>query len=123
MNSIDDIIKISANCDHPKQRLVALLPLLERRYTDLLMKKLESQCIDSSTLVQFAVAEESDYWRGLALEWLDDGFPVDAELALCLETLGQSKTGTQQHRHKAFTFAIKWNREHCRTTGFSGQNS
>ena len=62
-----------------KDSLIGLLPVLEYRH-------LEAQAYENvealrlTDLVEFAVKEGSVYWAGLALNWLEAGFPISVSL-------------------------------------------
>lgn len=43
----------------------------------------------------------SDYWSGLAVSWLEDGAPIDEDIAVQLEKLSISPTMPQALRHRA----------------------
>src|SRR5689334_18248541 len=53
----------------------------------------------------------ADYWVGLALGWLEQGAPIDAEIAALLDRVAR-KSLTQSVRHRAFALARKWERGH-----------
>jgi hypothetical protein len=91
---------------------VWLLPLLE--------KPLETAALDLSDAVRalgekhtlpadialqplliIALTSHSEYWPGLALKWLEDGFPMDAELTAVLAHCVEDKTLSQSDRHRA----------------------
>ncbi|MFJ3463235.1 hypothetical protein [Achromobacter spanius] len=52
----------------------------------------------------------SDYWPSLAIAWLEEGFPIDAEIARLLEIAATNKGLSQQVRHKAFALLVAWRR-------------
>ncbi|MGY3295631.1 hypothetical protein ACVWY1_000049 [Pseudomonas sp. TE6288] len=52
-------------------------------------------------LVVTALMSHSDYWAGLALKWLEDGFPMDPELTTLLTHSAEDRTLSQSRRHKA----------------------
>jgi hypothetical protein len=52
-------------------------------------------------LVITALTSHSEYWSGLALKWLEDGFPLDGELTALLARCTEDKTLSQSRRHRA----------------------
>lgn len=52
----------------------------------------------------------SDYWPSLAIAWLEEGFPIDAEIAGLLEAASNNKALSQQLRHKAVALLVAWRR-------------
>lgn len=48
-----------------------------------------------------ALTSHSEYWSGLALKWLEDGFPRDVELNALLAHCAEDKTLSQSRRHRA----------------------
>ena len=104
----DILAQAASKDDHPKRRLVSLLPILEHRYSEEIGCELERSAIDSRLLIAFAVEEGSGYWRGLALRWLATGHPMDEAVANRLEAFGRSRLGAQHDRHEAFRLAVRW---------------
>lgn len=101
---------------------IPLLRLLERPYavvsTDLPAALLDlnlapSLAADVSLLqmLEGVLETGSDYWSGLALEWLESGFPMDASLCEAVLRYSQLKRNSQALRHRAFTVARRWQRE------------
>ena len=54
---------------------------------------------------------ETAYWPGLAVQWLEQGAEVDAEIATLLDQLASRKTFPQGLPHKAFAIARRWSRQ------------
>jgi hypothetical protein len=52
-------------------------------------------------LVILALMSHSEYWSGLALKWLEDGFPIDVELNALLAHCAEDKTLSQSRRLRA----------------------
>ncbi|NWD45373.1 hypothetical protein [Pseudomonas yamanorum] len=52
-------------------------------------------------LVITALTSHPEYWPGLALKWLEDGFPMDVELTAVLAHCVEDKTLSQSDRHRA----------------------
>jgi hypothetical protein len=54
---------------------------------------------------------ETEYWSGLAVQWLEQGAEVDAEIAVLLDNVAARKHFPQSLRHKAFAMARRWSRQ------------
>lgn len=91
---------------------VWLLPLLEKPFetaaldlpdaASALSKKYTLPAdIALHPLVITALTSHSEYWSGLALKWLEDGFPVDIALTELLAHCAEDKTRSQSCRHRA----------------------
>ena len=50
------------------------------------------------------------YWIDLALDWIEQGFTLDAEIVQMLEAISSRKELPQRTRHRAFTFAKRWSK-------------
>lgn len=50
------------------------------------------------------------YWPELALAWLEDGVPMDYEIARVLVRIADTKTFPQNLRHRSATLARRWAR-------------
>jgi hypothetical protein len=85
------------------ERLVWLLPVLERSADDVLSASPELRADRSvlTALVCFALTAWSDYWRSLALDWLEAGWPLDATTSDALATAKDSPQFSQTTRHRA----------------------
>ncbi|MEU8253331.1 hypothetical protein AB0C06_03555 [Micromonospora inaquosa] len=62
----------------PAENIQSLLPLLEQRYEAVTTLRTD-QASDPppwDDLVRYALSCWSDYWAGLALGWLEDGYPA-----------------------------------------------
>ena len=92
---------------------VPLLPLLElpyREVTDGLQQTFfdsglsdaDFERVSLRDLVVFALQSESDYWAGLAIHWLADGFPVDETIVHAGDEMLTAKRGIQADRHTLF---------------------
>ncbi|MFI5490348.1 hypothetical protein [Micromonospora echinaurantiaca] len=79
-----------------------LLPLLERRHEDLTTLNLDlaSDPPPWDDLIRFALSSWSDYWAGLALGWLEHGYPA-APFRDTLRALKDEARRTQAIRHRA----------------------
>lgn len=91
---------------------VWLFPLLEKPFeaaaielpdaVRILQKKYTLPAeISLQPLVLTALVSHSEYWAGLALQWLEDGFPLDFELTETLAFCAENKAIPQSLRHKA----------------------
>jgi len=54
------------------------------------------------------LASGMEYWAGLAIDWIESGLPMDAELAELLLELAKRRTMPQRLRHRAFALAKRW---------------
>ncbi len=97
---------------------VWLLPLLEKPLGEgaqelpRAIKALGEKCIlpgdiALQPLVVTALTSHSDYWSGLALKWLEDGFPMDPELTTLLIQSSEDRTLSQSRRHRARKLACR----------------
>ncbi|TLP60053.1 MULTISPECIES: hypothetical protein [Pseudomonas] len=97
---------------------VWLLPLLEKPLEEAAqqlphaVKALSEKCtlpanIALQPLVVTALTSHSDYWAGLALKWLEDGFPMDPELITLLTHGAEDRTLSQSRRHRARKLACR----------------
>ena len=89
-----------------------LLPLLEHPWPAAVDEL--SGCLDqfdvfeekadkiAEDVVAFALAESSQYWVGLALAWIEDGFPVTARIKVSLRSTSGRKQLPQAERHSAW---------------------
>jgi hypothetical protein len=50
----------------------------------------------------------SSYWVELAVNWIEQGAPVDQEIAATLDVVSETKNFPQALRHKAFAIARRW---------------
>ncbi|WP_246226477.1 hypothetical protein [Pseudomonas atagonensis] len=98
---------------------VWLLPLLEKPYDAVKLDlpaaiaalKIKSALpvdISLRQLLVTALESDSEYWSGLAIKWLDDGFPIDHNLSALLLQCASRKVLSQSARHKAFSLARRW---------------
>jgi len=89
-----------------------LLPLLEHPWSKVLaevsksvtqFKGLEDKADSLPTeVVTFALESQRPYWVGLALAWLEDGFPRSGRIKEELFSISQTKHIPQQKRHVAW---------------------
>jgi hypothetical protein len=89
-----------------------LLPLLEHTWTNVVQSVSvavsdydgleEKKDTLPEEVVLFALRETSQYWVGLALGWLEDGFPVSARIKEELFSVSQRHALPQKERHIAW---------------------
>jgi len=48
------------------------------------------------------------HWAGLAVDWVEQGAPVDMEIAALLDVIAETKHFPQALRHRAFAIARRW---------------
>jgi len=100
---------------------VLLLPLLEYPYADVVeqlpnalvragLDEADRQRVSLRDVVCGALRSDSAYWTGLAVTWLEAGFPLDEDVATAIEEMVKKKVAVQQHRHKAFQIMQRWKR-------------
>lgn len=53
----------------------------------------------------------TEYWPELALAWLDEGVPVDGEIAALLLAISRQQAFSQHLRHRAFAIAMQWTKQ------------
>jgi hypothetical protein len=85
------------------------------------LEKSFASCSLEVTMAKEVILEglcsSSEYWAGLAVGWLEQGAPLDAEIVEALDKLNtKPKQISQGVRHRAFALARRW----CRTQ--SGPN-
>jgi hypothetical protein len=51
---------------------------------------------------------QTEYWAALAVGWLEQGAPIDAEIASALHAIVEKKHFSQGLRHRAFAFARRF---------------
>jgi hypothetical protein len=101
---------------------VPFLPLLELPHTQVTVELRGSflahgltdsdyQSVSLSELVAFALRSSSNYWLGLAVRWLEDGFPVDETIAQACDEMISAKRGSQADRHAAFRMIRRWEKD------------
>jgi hypothetical protein len=79
-----------------------LLPLLERPPGEVVAAVVQAQVLESPlpAMVRFALTSSSNYWRALALVWLEQGFPSIDVLDVLAE-LKDLRTLPHPLRHRA----------------------
>lgn len=94
-----------------KKQLVALLPVLEHTWSKDVSGIMTDAGFPPDRIVTLAISEGSNYWCGLAIQWITANYPVSDSLAYVLEQLGRSNVGTQAHRHAAMKRFAQWKKE------------
>jgi hypothetical protein len=59
-------------------------------------------------IVIAALKWPTGYWPELALAWLDEGLPIDEEIAALLLAASRQSAFSQRLRHHAFAIAMRW---------------
>ncbi|OVE75561.1 hypothetical protein BVX97_04020 [bacterium E08(2017)] len=109
MKDIAEIIKAAGESEiASKRQFIDLLPILEHDWTEDINSQIRSVGLNPDAVVVCALSEGSDYWRGLAIKWLQSGYPLSERLADTLESLGNSVIGTQEDRDVALKLAAEW---------------
>jgi len=75
---------------------------LRQTFCDFGLSEADFQNVSLRDLVVCALRSESDYWFGLAIRWLADGFPIDETVARVGDEMVTAKRGTQADRHILF---------------------
>ena len=100
---------------------VWLLPLLERPRQDVeadvqsalnslpLKETLDASQVSLREVIATAIGG-SDYWARLAADWIESGFPLDAELVAQIDAGVSSKQWEQNTRHRLYRLARQFGR-------------
>ena len=62
-------------------------------------------------IVIAGLAWPTEYWPQLALAWLDEGLPIDEEIADLLLAVSRQCAFSQHLRHQAFVLAMRWKKQ------------
>jgi hypothetical protein len=76
------------------------------------LSELDTSLFAPKQVVLAALTWPTDGWMNIALEWIEQGVPLDEELINALENVSANKHNAQAIRHKAFAFSKRWRREH-----------
>ena len=79
------------------------------------MAELDTSQVSAKEVLMAALTWDTDSWVPKALQWIDQGVQIDAEVAVALERVASTKHYAQAVRHKAFGIAKRWRRENERT--------
>ena len=106
--------------DTPRFEYFWLLPLLEEPYPQAatalpaLLARLgvpvDATDVSLSRIVVTGLSFGSDYWFTLAARWLEQGFPVDREIARVVDERRSDRSLSQGARHLAFGIVQRWER-------------
>lgn len=75
------------------------------------MERLPLDGPSARDIVIAALKWPTEYWPELALAWLDEGLPVDEELAALLLAVSRQHAFVQRLRHRAFAIAMRWEKQ------------
>lgn len=96
------------------RKLMSLLPLLEYSYpngSELLVKKNFLEQANLESLIKYALNwPTSGGWSLLAIEWLENGFPINSALARSLLAYSKNKKYSQNERQRAQKLVSKFNK-------------
>ena len=84
----------------------SLVALLEKEYK----WAIDHSDQDLEETVMAGLIWETHYWIDCALDWLDQGYPVNENMIEALERISSDKKKPQKTRHRAFAFAKRWQR-------------
>src|SRR5262245_59602443 len=106
--------------------LICLLPWLEysmQQALDQLQAGLRAAGFDAASaqplpfpaLVTHALNSCSPHWISCAIDWLDQGLPIDEMIATALGNISNNRRVSQKDCHRAFRFLKRWERAHSET--------
>jgi len=101
--------------------LTCLLPWLEysmQQSLDQLQAGLGAAAFDATAvqpfpfpaLVTHALNSASPHWISCALDWLEQGLPIDEMIATALGNISKNTRVSQKDRHRAFRSLKRWER-------------
>jgi len=101
--------------------LTCLLPWLEysmQQALDQLQAGLGAAAFEAASaqpfpfpaLVTHALNSASPHWISCAIDWLEQGLPIDEMIATALGDISKNTRVGQKHRHRAFRFLKRWQR-------------
>jgi len=82
-----------------------LLPALEAPRSEYV-----SESVSVREIVMAGLDWPTSYWPELAVAWLEDGAPMDNDIADLLLRIADTKTFPQNLRHRSAALARKWSR-------------
>ena len=106
IEELDDRWKESNN-------LMALLPLLEYSYPEVLQEIKESSSItedDLASMVEYSLRFPSRHWALSAVKWMEHGFTINSAICENLIAISKDKSDSQKLRHKSVAQVNKWQR-------------
>lgn len=81
---------------------IRFLPALESPYSSY------SGSMPAREILLGALNWPTDYWPALAVGWLEQGAPIDSEIATRLEAIGQGRQYEQRTRHRSLALSKRW---------------
>lgn len=87
-----------------KDNSATLVAVLAQPYNDAVSRA----DIDCRASLMAGLGWVTDYWIDLALNWIEQEYPLDIEIVEMLEAISSRKELPQKTRHRAFTFAKRW---------------
>jgi hypothetical protein len=84
-----------------------LVALLEKEYA----WAVENSDQDLQETILAGLNWETHYWNDCALDWIDQGYPINQEVVEALESISSTKHKPQKTRHRAFAYAKRWQRK------------
>ena len=93
--------------------LIALLPLLEYPYPEILREISGSKIISKDRLeevVEYSLRFPVRHWALSAIVWMESGFVINQTICESLVHISKDKSDSQKLRHKAIAQANKWSR-------------
>ena len=61
--------------------------------------------------LRWPVDTPSGYWQGLAVDWIEQGATVDAEMVELVRAIATTATLPQKLPHRAWAIALRWQLE------------
>ena len=80
-----------------------LLPLLEQSHVDIVQevgRETDAEPSPVPAVLRYGLVESTTYWKGMALGWLEEGFPTDSFTDV-LERMKDDRSLPQPLRHRA----------------------
>ncbi len=71
--------------------------------------------VSPKSVIMAAINWPTQGWIQEALDWIDQGVPIDYEIADALEFFAADKRHAQAIRHRAFATSKRWRRKQSRT--------
>lgn len=82
--------------------VIRFLPALEATYS------VYSESMPAREILLCALNWPTDYWTALAVGWLEQGAPIDLEIAVRLEAIAQGRQYDQRTRHRSHALHKQW---------------
>ena len=113
MVEIEELYNRWSNAEESR-KLMALLPLLEYGYpngSELLNDNTSFEQANLDSLIEYALNwPASGGWSLLAIEWLENGFPINTAIADSLLANSEDKKYSQSERHRAQKLVSEFNK-------------